>query len=169
MNNEIVIYEDEDLYVLEHEMDGRILYSAYEVSTDKPIVFNKPSVKEAVKAARKELKGVLGPSGRELDVQLAKQHGKRKRLPSGKILPNWLLLLHEETHNQLGHAPRLEGWTHGETPPHIIKEEEEVWQETAKELRDRGKWAPKTKEIAIEALGAYYDDTEKARRFIERL
>jgi len=164
-----VVYEDEDLYVIEHNEDEHTLYSAFESATNRPLASNRSTIKEAVKASRKELRGIPELSGREQDIQLAKRHGKRKRLPSGKILPNWLLLLHEETHNRLGHAVRG-GWPHGEpSPPHILREEEEVWRETAKVLKSEGKWTPKVREAGIEALGAYYDDTEKARRYVESL
>ena len=168
MSYDDVVYEDEELYVIEHEIGEHILYSAYEADTDKPIVFNKSSAKEAVQAARKELKGVSELSGREQDIKTAKQHGKRKRLPSGKVLPNWLLLLHEETHNRLGHPERRGSWPEG-FPLRVLREEEETWRETAKVLKSEGKWTSKVKEAGIEALGAYYDDAEKAHRFIEGL
>ena len=169
MSYDDVAYEDEDLYVLEHEMGERILYSAYEAVTDKPLVFNRPSVKEAVKAARKELEGVQEPTLREHHIQSAKKRGHRLQLPSGKKVPNWLLLLHEETHNRLGHSSRHEGWAHKQAPSHIIGEEEDVWRETAKVLKKEGKWTPEVMEIGIEVLSAYYDDIKKARRLIEEL
>lgn len=121
------------------------------------------------------------PAEEELEQGLGRKYmieqvrGKESIMAAGMKIPGWLIEMHEEIHDELGHPERgaLRKTITGHVVPGTLDEEKKVWRLTAQRLKEEGKWTQEIQNIATNVLAKYYkginNPYERARSFIESL